>query len=122
MCNHDFYNFSIQVYITKSKKEFHRSTFQDSKARKRAQDVSTAKSAMFETMGSAVPWLPSVLGTLALAHDNTRTSLLLEIGTWSSHSIYWISPLLCLANNTALKRAFVCLKMDIAKILRRARS
>ena len=111
-----------QVYITKSKKEFHRSTFQDSKARKRAQDVSTAKSAMVETVGSAVLWLPSVVGTAALAHNPTSPSLLLEIGTWTSHSLYWTSPLLCLLNHTALKRALVCLRMDIAKVLRRARS
>ena len=111
-----------QVYISKSKKEFHRSTFQDSKARKRAQDVSTAKSAIKETTGSAVVWLPSVLGTVALAATHGNTSILSEIGTWTSHSIYWVSPLLCLLNNTALRRALVCLKMDVAKVLRRAQN
>ena len=81
-----------------------------------------AKSAMFETVGSALPWLPSVLGTIALATNRSGMSLLVEIGTWSSHSLYWISPLLCLILNTALKRALGCLRMDIAKILRRMKS
>ena len=108
-----------QVYIVRSRKEFHRSTFQDSKARKRAQDVSIARSAVSLTLGSGAAWAPSCLATLALVAGGT---VLLEIGVWAAHILYWVAPILFLRYNTALRRALACLRMDIAKRIRRCRS
>ena len=113
----------VLIYVEKSKTEFHRSTFQDSKARKRAQDVNTAKSAVVLCLISSIPWIPSAFSAVLVAviGDNAHYNShgLYETALWASHSLYWLLPLVALNRNTALNRALHCFKMDFTKLVRR---
>ena len=103
--------------IRKSKSQFHgMNTYQDSKALKRAQDVYAAKSGIIVTMVTMIPFLPSLV-TPALPH-----SLIVEAATWVQYTCFWVFPLVSMMRNTALKRALACCRMDVAKLIRRARN
>lgn len=113
----------IVFYIERSKTEFHRSTFQDAKARKRVQDVSAANSTIFITLCGSAPWLPSILVIIMFASKGqsifTKPHIIFEVWIWFVHSLCWMFPVLCLTKNTVILRGFLCLKSDALRVFRR---